>query len=267
MFAYKKYSVNQFRLWRVLFGLYFLVYSLSLIPYVRNLYSSAGFVKDSSSNWTYGIFPSLFLIGDSPKLVFIATAILVAASTLFLVGYHRKISAIVMAFILISFFNRNNLTGDPAMSFVYWLLVATILIPDEKERKWEMPRKVYLGALFVLSVGYFMGGLLKLMSPSWANGNAMRAIFSLPNARFDFVNSLSNIIPMQIIACITLAVVLLELLAPLFLLMKRTRLYWLGALTVMHLLVLLFFTITQVSIGMLLYHLFLLDLAWIKKKD
>ncbi|HVY01637.1 MAG TPA: HTTM domain-containing protein, partial [Candidatus Nanoarchaeia archaeon] len=155
--------------------------------------------------------------------------------------------------------------GDPSIPFIYWLLIATIAIPDEKESKWKMPSQVYLSALIVLCIGYFMGGILKIFSPSWANGSAMQIILGLPNTRFGFIENLSNIIPSWIFVIITFSVILIELFAPVFLIIKNTRKMWWILLTAMHILVLFCFTITQVSIGMLLYHLFLLDLAWIKK--
>jgi uncharacterized membrane protein YphA (DoxX/SURF4 family) len=265
MFAYSKYTKKQFIIWRILLGIYFLIYGIALIPYVKKLYSNQGIFENGALNWTYHLFPSLFNWTDSTITVYLATFILIMCSLAFTLGYKRKLSAFLMAFILISFFNRNNLTGDPSIPFIYWLLVATIAIPDERKTNWKMPRAVYISALIVLSMGYFMGGILKILSPSWADGSAMQMIFSLPNTRFNFIETVSQYIPSWIFMIVTFSVIVLELLAPVFLIIKKTRKFWWVALTLMHLAVLTCFTITQVSIGMLLYHLFLLDLTWIRK--
>ena len=62
----KNYSPWQFAMVRVLLGSYLLVHFIMLLPYGSELFSHRGLLPDPRSNPTFGLFPNILAVADSP---------------------------------------------------------------------------------------------------------------------------------------------------------------------------------------------------------
>ena len=257
----------QFSLWRVLFSLYLIFSFVLILPYAESMYGQTGVIPDPRINWTYGFFPNLLSIWNQPIILsWIAILLSVALGT----GYFRRSTSFVLWYLMAAFYNRNNLTEDPSLAYIGWLLLALVLIsPGESFKKssdqtnWYFPSNLYWGAWILLGASNLYSGIAKLFSPSWSTGEALQLIFQLPISyqwSFGLSEKLSFIFPFM-----TWAVICIQMISPLLFVFSRTRFLGWGLSIFIHISILLSLQIAQISLAMILFHLFLFDLSWVKR--
>jgi len=108
-------------------------------------------------------------------------------------------------------------------------------------------------------VGYSFSGLTKLLSPSWARGDAIGLIVSSPIGRDGALGHALLALPAPWLAAMTWSVLLLELLSAPLALSRRVRPYLWGALLLMHVGLLLVLDIADISVPMIAFHLLTFD--------
>lgn len=269
----ESYSERYFSLWRILFGAYLLYYNLAIFPYLGVLYSNKGVY----SHYDFlPFFPNPLILSDSTAVVYVLGAISVILSLFILLGWHRCLSALALWFVLTSFYGRNLLTEHPALPFIGLLLLLLAIIPsgewlslDRRQKhggSWTMPYFVYFGALFVLGASYSLSGFDKLHALGWQIGDAMGHLYTLPIAYDHALADLLRAQPTWLVKTETYLAVYSQLLALPFLLIPQIRKYMWLILTFMFFFALVVFDLTEVVLGILLFHFFLFDSKWISVK-
>ncbi len=260
------YPATQFNLWRSLTALYVLVYTILLWPYAGLLYSSSGISKDYTSSF------SLLSLDSSETVVYFLLSILIGSCFLLLIGKFSKATTIIILFILNSLYNKNPLSESPELFLIGWLLFATLFVtppeffPKKKHTViWQIPKNVLYSAWIVLGVAYCYSGYTKLLTPSWLNGEAMYKVLNGQLA-FTFTQALCEKLPSSFYLYSGFIVVLVELLAPLLFVKELTRKWSSYFYIFLHINILIFIDLTQVSLGMLLFHLFVLNYKWLPEK-
>jgi hypothetical protein len=275
LFNYKitaaNYSAKQFVLFRAILGTYLLVHFLSLLPYCTEMFSREGIFGNPELNFTYGFFPDVLNYFDSA--IFIKTFIIILAflSLFFIFGFQRRTVSLLLWYGWACLINRNNMIINPGMPYIGWLLLMCVFIPsgenkvlNNEENKWTLPSWSILGAWLIMGFGYTLSGFDKLHSPSWLNGNTFSILLNNPLSRNTDLREMSLNIPHAILQLITWGVLASEFLFLSLALFSRTRKYAWILMVLMHLCILCYINFTDLTIGMLMIHLFTFDREWVK---
>ena len=263
---------QQFAAFRIAFGLYLTVHFAHLIPWGRELFSRDGVLADATLNPTFGVLPNLLAWRDSPADVSAFLFLLAACSVLFTLGVARRSAALVLWYGWACLFNRNVLISNPSIAYVGLLLLLTTLVPpaepwrlrrgDRRAEPFEMPAAVFFTAWFLMATGYSFSGVIKLSSPSWADGSALWHLLENPLARSGPIRDLMLSMPMWVIRLLTWQALALEILFLPLVLWRVTRpVAWL-AMVGMHVGIMLMVSFADLSAGMLMLHAFTFDARW-----
>jgi len=269
----KAYSPGQFALFRIIFGLYLAWHFAALVPIGAELFSGEGVLSDPRLNATFGLFPNPLVWWDSPAFVTGFLGVLSVLGLLLAAGWWRRTISVLLWFGWAALFNRNNLISNPSLPYVGLLLIFMALVPDGEPWRWRgrriapmdwgMPAMVFWGAWFLMATGYTFSGLWKLDSPSWVNGTAFFHLIDNPLARPGWVRDLALAAPSWVHAVMTWVAVAAEVLFLPLCVWRRGRLIaWLGMIG-MHLGILLVVDFADLTLGMLMLHLFTFDPRWL----
>src|SRR6266498_3918551 len=124
------WTANQYRLFRVLLGAYLFVHFAQLLPWASELFSNAGMLTDAAQSPLFGIVPNVLALVDTPQFVVGLVAAGGIAALAFTCGYHDKLAALSMWYVLACLFGRNPLIANPALPYVGWMLLAHLLVPS-----------------------------------------------------------------------------------------------------------------------------------------
>lgn len=117
----------------------------------------------------------------------------------------------------------------------------------------------------MMAVGYSYSGYTKLISQSWIDGSALSRVLHNPLARNGPLREFLLTMPSSVLTVATWAGLCLELsFAFLFLFRKLRPLLWASMVT-LHIVLLTLINFADLSIGMLMIHLFTLDPAWVAR--
>lgn len=270
----KEIPALQFAFFRIIFGLYLTVHFLALAPYAAEIYSSHGVLPDALANPTYRLFPSIFWISDAPQVATAFIYLLAITALCFTAGYRRRTAALILWWGWACLFNRNVLTSNPSLSYVGLLLVLTAIVPrgeplsisKEGDCEWAFPSGVYWCAWWLMAVGYTFSGFVKLQSPSWVNGTALEHLMLNPLARPNFLRDLLLSGPSGLLHLLTWASLAAEIsFFPLSLHPRGRALAW-TAMVGLHLGILSVVDFADLTIGMLMLHLFTFDPDWVPSR-
>jgi predicted DCC family thiol-disulfide oxidoreductase YuxK len=126
-----------------------------------------------------------------------------------------------------------------------------------------MPPAIWAAAWIVLALAYSYSGYTKLISPSWRDGTALARVLDNPLARPGRLREALLSLPGWLLQAGTWAALALELgFAPLAL-FRRVRPWLWGAMLLMHLGLIVLIDFADLSLGMVMIHLFTWDPAWI----
>jgi hypothetical protein len=264
---------RQFAAFRIAFGLYLAVHFAHLIPWGRELFSREGVLADATLAPTFGVLPNLLAQVDTPAGVTYFLLALVAGSILFTLGVTRRIAALALWYGWACLFNRNVLISNPSIAYVGLLLLLTTLVPATEPWRvtrqatspeaFYLPAAVFFTAWFLMTTGYAFSGVIKLFSPSWADGTALWHLTNNPLARTGAVRDLMLMLPAWAFRLLTWQALALEILFLPLALWKMTRPFAWLAMVGMHLGIMLMVSFADLSAGMLMLHAFTFDARWV----
>jgi predicted DCC family thiol-disulfide oxidoreductase YuxK len=273
------WTANQYRLFRVLLGIYLFFHFVLLLPWAGELFSNAGMLPNETTSPLFGIVPNVLALADAPQfLVALVAAAAIAAGALAF-GYHDKVAALFLWYVLACLFGRNPLIANPALPYVGWMLIAHLFVPrlppgplpevspSDRSASWRMPGPLFAAAWIILALAYSYSGYTKLLSPSWVSGDAIGYVLQNPLARDYFLREWFLTLPADALRILTWSVMGIELLfAPLALIRKVRPVLW-GAMLVVQLGFLFLLNFADLTIPMLLFHLLTFDPKWIQAKQ
>ena len=272
---------GQYSAYRVLFGLYLCVHFAQLVPYGAELFSNAGVLPDGSASPLLHAFPNVFALVDSPAFV---TGTLVAGAVLALLlalGIGDRWAAALLWYLWACLFGRNPLIANPGLPYVGLLLVVHALLPRapygslaarlrkdgaELAREWRMDHRLWRVVWILMAVGYSYSGYTKLVSPSWMDGTAMARVLENPLARTGGLNELMLSLPEGVMAALTWGALAAELLFAPLALARRLRPWLWAAMLAMHLGLITLIDFADLSLGMVMLHLFTFDPRWLRSR-
>lgn len=266
---------GQYSLFRALFGLYLAVHFIQLIPWGAELFSNAGALSQATLSPLARLFPNLLVLFDAPWQVAALLGAAAAAALLFAAGLLDRAAAIFLWYVWACLLGRNPLIANPGIPYVGWLLLAHALLPGapygswgarqrlDPDGGWTMPQPIWRAAWILMALGYGYSGVTKLGSRSWVDGSAIRYVLENPLARPGFLRDLLVSLPDPLLQVATWGALGLELLfLPLALFRRARPLLW-GALLAMHVVLVVLIDFTDLSLGMIVLHLFTFDPAWL----
>lgn len=264
-----KMSPQQFATFRIALGSYLAWHFAALIPYGVELFSDHGVLANPRLNFTYGILPNPLEHWDSPPFVSAWLIILLLASIAFAIGLFRRTAAVLLWFGWASLFNRNNLINNPSIPYIGLLLLLSAIVPSGESLKpghgadsWQFPPIVYWTVWILMAAGYSFSGFVKLQSPSWIDGSALFHVLNNPLARCGFVRDFLLAIPSSWLRDLTWATLAAEILFVPLSVSSVTRMITWSALVLMNVGILFAVNFTDLTVGMLIVHLFTYDPAW-----
>lgn len=267
---------GQYSFFRVLFALYLFVHLLHLAPYAAELFSSAGVLPDASDSPAIGVFPNLLGLVDQPAFTTGFVLVGAALAVLLGVGLYDRAAAVLLWYVWACLFGRNPLISNPGLPYVGWMLLAHALLPPapygswrargrpDPGGDWRMPGLIFAVAWFLMAAGYTFSGATKLVSPSWLDGTAVERVLTNPLARPTLLRDFVLSLPRVVLQTLTWTLLAWEILfLPLALSRRLRPLLWLGMLG-MHGGIMIFVDFVDLTLGMVMLHLFTFDPRWIR---
>ena len=271
-----KYPRAQFAFFRMIFGFYLLVHFLMLVPVASEIWSNAGLISDVKLNLSYGVFPSILYLFDTPFAVTLFVSVLALLAFFVMIGFYRRTASLLLWYGWACLLHQNNLILNPGIPMVGWLLLAFVIIPkgegwgvEKEEASWYMPPILYWGAWLIAGISYTISGLDKAMAPSWQDGSAMTHLLNNPLARDYFIRDFLLSTPEIFRQILTWVALVLEIGFGVLVLFSRTRFYAWCMIMVMHLGILLIVDFPDLTFGVMMLHLFTFDSRWfsVEKKE
>jgi predicted DCC family thiol-disulfide oxidoreductase YuxK len=265
------YSKWQFGVFRILFGCYLAIHFFNLIPYAADIWSRSGLLPNASLNFTYGMFPNLLYVFDSPHFITVFMVALFVLSILYMFGIQRRVISLLLWFGWACLFHKNNLINNPGIPMVGWLLLATCIIPPGEalcfgnfkgKHNWQLPKELFFGAWAILALAYTVSGIDKLFAPSWKNGSAIFHLLNNPLARDWVLRDIFLSFPMEVLNVMTWVALVLEIGFVFLCFFRRTRFIAWVLIMGMHIGILTLIDFPDLTFGVLMIHIFTIDPTW-----
>lgn len=270
---------GQYSLFRILFGAYLCIHFAQLVPWAAELFSNRGALPRAADSPLIDLFPNVLAWCDAPGFVVTLTAGAAGLSLLFALGVCDRIAAVLLWYVWACLFGRMPLIGNPSLPYVGWLLLAHACLPpapygswaargrDDPGGGWQMPPAIFTVAWILMALGYSYSGYTKLVSPSWLNGTAVARVLDGPLARPGVVRDALLALPPGLLHLASWGALALELgFAPLALVRRLRPWLWAGLL-LLHLSLISLIAFADLSLGMVMLHLFTFDPAWIAPRQ
>jgi hypothetical protein len=256
---------NGIAAFHMVFSLYFIVFSLRILMAKDIFYGDQAVFKNLvGAAYKNDFILFLFFLPDeffiSLPVIGICLGVLLFVSSLFRLCNWRKFSLagrwIFLFFwlILVLFFIRNPIVRSIHVDYLGWLALLNLFISFDQQ---ESPDEVSFAAWCFFAGTYTMSGLKKLMTIEWRQGSAIELILKNEISRFDFSAQMTNMIH-YLSPVLSYSVIFLELFALFFIWKRKTKYFLLGASFLMHLGILVLLRIEDLTIGILVFHFFLL---------
>ena len=271
-----QWTGGQYSVFRAIFGTYLFIHFARLMPWGAEMFSNRGMLPDGAASPLLRLFPNILALYDSPAIVMALLVFAAGASLLFAIGLYDRAAAIATWYALACLFGRNPLIANPSLPYVGLLLLAHACLPRAPygsfERRgqidpgggWRAPQEIYLVVWILMALGYSYSGYTKLISPSWVDGTALGRVLDNPLARPGALRDALLALPPAFLRAATWGALALELLfAPLALSRKLRPWLW-AAMLAMHLGLIALIDFADLSLGMVMLHLFTFDPGWVK---
>ena len=269
---------GQYSLFRTVFGTYLFIHFVHLVPWAGELFSNQGVLPDSSLSPVIFLFPNVLALFDSPAFVTGSLMCAAGLSVLLAIGLHDRVAAVLLWYIWACLFGRNPFISNPALPYVGWMLLAHAFLPPapygswaargrpDPVGGWRFPAGIFAVAWILMALGYSYSGYTKLISPSWLDGTALTRVLDNPLARPGVVRDAVRSLPDFLLKIGTWGSLAFELLfAPLALVRRLRPILW-GAMVLMHLGLIVLIDFADLSLGMVMLHLFTFDPDWVKPR-
>ena len=266
-------SSRQFALFRIVFGVYLAIHFAHLLPYGAELFSNQGTLADARLSPLYGVFPNVLWVWDSPAAVTALLVVLVVASVCFALGAARHAAAVVLWYGWAALFNLNPLIYNPGIQYIGLLLLLTTLVPAREHWRlpgsragspFHVPRFVVVTAWILMAVGYSYSGIVKLAAPSWVDGTAITHLLNNPLARDWFLRDAFLQLPPMVLRLLTWGALAGEVLFLPLAVWRVTRPMAWCWMASMHIGIVMLVSFADLTLGMLMLHLFTFDRAWLR---
>jgi hypothetical protein len=265
-------SARHFAVFRIAFGGFLALWLATLVPWAADLFGDGG-LAGLPEPARYGPRPpSPFAAGLPDAAAPCVLAALASLGALVAAGVWRRTAALGLWLGFVWLHDRNPAFHSPTLAYLGWLSLALTLIPAGEPWRlsrrpsdpgWRLPPGLFGGAWWVLALSYSISGLDKLQSLAWRDGEALRLAMELPWARPGLARSAFLSLPDAAVHALTWAALAAELLcAPLAAWRRSRPLAW-GAGLALHLGLLVLMDFPEISLGMLLVHLFAFDDRWL----
>ncbi|MGH7169105.1 MAG: DCC1-like thiol-disulfide oxidoreductase family protein [Gemmataceae bacterium] len=267
---------GQYSLFRTVFAIYLLIHFLHLLPWGTELFSNQGVLPRGAASPLLHLFPNLLALSDSPATVTVLLAAAAVLSVFFGIGWYDRAAALGLWYIWACLFGRDPLIANPSIPFVGWLLLAHVFLPPapygswaargrvDPGDGWRMPPAIFAAAWIVLALGYTYSGYTKLVSPSWRDGTALARVLDNPLARPGWLRETLLGLPSWLLHLGTWTALAFELAFAPLALMPRLRPWLWGMMLLMHLSLILLIDFADLSLGMVMIHLFTWDPGWVR---
>ena len=270
---------GQYSLFRAFLGAYLLVHFAYLAFWAADIFSNQGMIPDAELSPLIRAFPNILALIDGPVFVTALSAAAAVAAIFFGFGKWDKPAAVFIWLVLASFIGRNPLITNPAMPYVGWVLLAHLFIPSAPYGSraargranpgsgWQMPSGVFLAGWVVLALTYSYSGYTKLLSPSWVAGQNIGYVLDNPLARDWFLRDFFLFLPPAVLKILTWFILGIELLFAPLALSSRLRPWLWGGMLLVQLGFAFLLNFPDLTIAMLLFHMFTFDPAWLPAKS
>ncbi len=269
---------GQYSLYRAVFGAWLCVHFVMLVPFGTEVFSNAGVLPEGSVSPFLRLFPNVFLLADTPTFVTVTLALAALLSIAFAIGHRDRIAALLLWLVWASLFGRNPLISNPSLPYVGLLLLVHVGLPSapygslaargriDPAGGWFLPRSLHRVVWILMSVGYSFSGYTKLVSPSWLDGTAVQRVLENPLARPGGLRLLLLELPDVVLQFLTWGTLAFELGFVVLALVSRLRPFAWAAMLLMHVGLLLLVDFVDLSLGMVMLHLFTFDPAWVRPR-
>lgn len=275
---HNQWTGGQYSIFRALLGAYLFVHFAQLVPWGAEVFSRGGVLPEASASPLLRLFPNVLALCDAPIFV---TALLLAAaglSLLLAIGWRDRIAAVLLWYVWACLFGRNPLIGNPGLPYIGLLLLVHACLPGAPYGSWErrgqndpgadwrMPQELYAVVWILMALGYSYSGYTKLVSPSWVNGTAFIHVLNNPLARPGIVRDVLLWLPPMFLQAATWGALVAELSFAPLILCRRLRPWLWGGMLAMHLGLILLIDFADLSLGMVMLHLFTFDPGWLQPR-
>jgi len=246
----KMSATKEFTYFRPIFGAYLFWHFYQILPYAAELFTSRGMINNRTLLFTYEYMKYLSLIDDNIETFVILLMICSIALTF---NYKVKLSSTILYFGWVYLLNSNVFITNPGIPYVGLLLLVCI-IPHHKNTIWIV--------WFLMMMGYTVSGIHKLQCQTWLDGTALLHIVTNPISRNNIFTNIFINLPLPIIKFSTWASLFLEITSLLFGCSYHTRKWYWCALVSMHIGVMLLLNFTDLTLGVLMVHVYTFDTKW-----
>ncbi len=270
---------GQYSLYRAALGAYLAAHLAALIPYAGEVFSSRGVLPSAALSPLAAWFPNTLAVFDAPGAIVAALSLGVAAALAFAAGWKDRWAAAFLWYLWACLLGRNPLIANPSIPYVGWLLLAHLFVPakpygswDARGRTdpgggWRLPPELHAAAWAVMAVSYSYSGWTKLQSPSWLDGTAFMFVLDNPLVRGHWAAAFLGGLPVWILKSLTWGALGAELFFAPLALAPRLRPWLWSALFAMHLSLIGLVDFADLSLGMVMFHLFTFEPAWLKSEE
>ncbi len=258
-----------FSLLRSLLGLWLLQHFIFLLPYTVELHGLSG-LKVAGGEIYLKDF--LFYLRSDFGIYFL-NILAVLFSILFVFKIYRRLSSLILFIIWIFFYHQNFISYTPILPYVGWLLLAFTLIDSSEVRffyqkndsTFEYSPLLFHGFWLITALSYTASGFQKfLYSPLWHDGRALDFVMNYPAARNHWLNEQFLMLPLPLRMMANYLIIFIEggyVFS--FFHSQLRKIFWIGIL-IMHFSILICIKFSELSIGMIIVHLFLVEDDWFK---
>ncbi len=257
----------SFAIFRILLGLYIFGVAVELWPWLDQLYTADGWMPVVATPHA-SLVSFRLLAYDSPMVLRVLCGLVLLGSLFIAAGVIRKIEAVVVFSVFWFFFHRNLFAVTEEYAFVMWLLLATLVVPSGEPLRlfkkapapgWFFPEPLRKAAWVVLAVGYTSAGLFKVFQSEsfWLRGSALKYLVSEGLARRTWYGEWHAWVPDFIYIGTNWLLIAVQLFALPLLMTKKSRLFLWWSMVLFHVGAMLTLRLTSVSLGMLVFHLFI----------
>lgn len=268
------WTAGSYAVARAVFGTYLALHFAQLLPWASEVFSNEGVLPDGTASPLLFLFPNILALWDSPAIVTGMVAAAAALSVLIAAGRYDRTAAILVYYVWACLHGRMPLISNPGLPYVGWMLLAHAALPPMRESRargagsrdaWHVPDGIFLAAWVLMALGYTYSGWTKLVSPSWVDGTALARVLDNPLVRPSAVRDALLALPGVVLRIGTWTALAFELaFAPLALAQALRPWLW-AAMVLMHLSLILLVDFADLSLGMLMLHLFTFDPGWLTR--
>lgn len=248
-------SVYQMDVKKCLLGYYLAWHFIMLLPDSKEVFDDVISNKEDLPGYRYLTFSSII---DTEKYIFS----LIIASLVLATGIATRPASLWIFIGWVTLYNRNPFISNPSLAYIGWLLLSFVLNPNSR----RYSKELFYGFWLINGLSYTASGLHKLQCPSWVDGTALEHVLTSVLSRNNILTDIMLSMP-PIFLKIGTWVSLFGEISFLFLgMFKNLRFYYWTFFLLFHIGIIATVNFTDLTLGMIVAHIFLFDPEWFKKR-